>query len=153
MEQTTTVNATPEELELRYELIELLVTQGLQKRHVVQWAREKSNWGISDRQVRNYYDTVMERMSQRAGKVDRRFYHVRSLGRLDYIYRTAIEAGDRKHALLAEREIIGLLHLDDPAHEMTWREVAEKAGLNPDGLLEFMLQQHTELEPDAIAAD
>lgn len=145
--------ATPDELEARLEIIEGLIAQGLQKRHIVHWARENTDWNVTDRQVRNYVDEVMKRMSEGAAKLDRRYYHVRSLGRLDYVYRTSIEAGDRKNALTAEQAIINLLRLNDPAHEMTWKQAAEKAGINPDNFLQFMLQQHSDLAADATTAD
>ena len=56
-----------EALIVRYELIECLIAQGMHKRHVVQYVRDHEaelQWDISDRQVRNYFDTVQERIKQ-----------------------------------------------------------------------------------------
>lgn len=140
-----------EDLEVRYSIVEDLIAQGLQKRHIVRWIQDHNadlKWNLSDRQLRNYYDTVMQRMSEMAGKLDRRMYHVRSLQRLDYLYRTAVEVGDRKNALAAEREIINLLKLDSPGADMDWREAAQKAGIDPDNVLARILSAHAELSAD-----
>ena len=55
---------TGDDLEVRYELIENLIGEGMQKRHVVKYCREHDHelgWNLTDRQLRNYYDTVMKR--------------------------------------------------------------------------------------------
>lgn len=138
-----------DDLDARYEFIENLIAQGLQKRHVVNYIRDHDHelgWNITDRQVRNYFDTVMKRMAEGASQIDRRQYHVRSLKRLDYIYRVSLEAGDRRQALAAEREIIQLLHLDQPGAEMDWKQAAEAAGIDPEKALQRILEAHAELD-------
>lgn len=147
-----------EDLEARYELIEGLIGEGMLKRHVTQYIREndaKLGWGLSDRQLRNYYDTVIKRMADGAARIDRRMYHVRSIKRLDYLYRSAVEATqtrpdnapkERKNALDAEQTLIHLLHLDAPEHEMDWRKAAEQAGLDADSILARMLESHAAMD-------
>ena len=146
-----------EALIVRYELIECLIAQGMHKRHVVQYVRDHEaelQWDISDRQVRNYFDTVQERIKQGVMRIDRSYYHARSIKRLDYLYQSAVAAfetapadsGNKpKHhanALNTEKELIDLLHLDDASAEQDWKQAAEQAGLDPQGILQGILTQH-----------
>lgn len=129
--------ATADELEDRYQQIEDLIAQGFQTAHILKHAREKTSWGVSDRQVRNYIDIVRKRLSAGAGKIDRRFYVTKTVRQLEYIADFNIREGNHKIALMAINLQIKLQRLDDPAYEPNWKEVAEKAGTSPEKLVQM----------------
>lgn len=137
-----------EDLEVRLEHIESLIDKGLTQAQIVKDCLEREavlKWGVTDRQIRNYYSTALQRMASGAGKIDRRQYHVKSLRRLEYIYSQAIANTNLKIALGAVREMIKLLHLDDPAHELDWQALAKEAGIDPQSALVRMLEAHQQL--------
>lgn len=149
MTDATKPKTPPDELDMRLDYIEELIAQGMTQAHIVRHCQDydaKLQWSVSDRQIRNYYKAALERMSQGAGTIDRRLYHVRSLKRLDYIYRKSLEKDDRRHALQAEAQIIKLLKLDEPAAEMDWKQAAQRAGIDPENILQRMLAAHAEAE-------
>lgn len=133
--------ATPEQLDERRQIIRNMITSGFTQADVVNAVKEQySEWGISDRQVRNYVKQVYEAMSADAGLVDRAAYFVRTIERIDHVYHKAIEAGNLKVAQEANMGIVKLLKLDTPSAAMDWRKVAKEAGLEDGEAIAAMVK-------------
>lgn len=118
----------PDELELRYQKIDELISEGFGKTHIVAWARENADWGVSDRQVRNYIDVVYKRMSTGASRIDRPMESVKTAKQLDFMIEYSMRIKDFKTAMIGIGYKIKLQKLDDPQYEMNWQEVAAKMG-------------------------
>lgn len=141
--------STKYEYEARLEVVASLIEKGLTQAQYVRYAREKlTDWNVSDRQHRRYYQEAMRRFGDEATGLDRAAYHVRELRRLDFIYGAAVKVQDYKTALSAIDKTIRLLKLDDPTAFAAedWRQTAQQQGLNPSELFERMLTVYAEVE-------
>lgn len=115
------------------EVKDLLANRGLQQREIVRFCLEKHpEWKVTDRQLRNYVYQAKEDLAEEALGINRRARYAISVRRLDACYSGAYRIQDFKTAINAEVQNIKLQHLDDPAYKATWREGAEKFGLDPD---------------------
>lgn len=124
-----------DELEVRYGLVREKIGAGMEQRHFVKWALENTDWGLSDRQLRNYYHTVQERLQQEVTEHTGRDTvqeYARHLERLDYLYRQATAANDNRTALLIAKEYADFRDLKNPQNQIDWREVAKEFGLSTD---------------------
>lgn len=139
--------ADPGEMEVRLELVRGLIAQGLLQREVVKYIRDKcADWGINDRQARNYYYAVWKQYGDDATGVDRAAYFVRTLDRLDHIYGAAMKVHDFKTALSTTAELIRLLRLDLPSADFDWKKAAIEQGMSPSDVFEKVVQAVAEKE-------
>jgi hypothetical protein len=123
------------ELEQRYEIVREKIGAGMEQRHFVTWARDNSGWGLSDRQLRNYYHTVLERLQQEVTEHTGRSpvqEYARHLERLDYLYRRTVDTGDHKTALAVAKEYAEFRDLKNPQNQIDWRQVAQEFGLSTE---------------------
>lgn len=135
------IQASEGELLDRLEVIRGLISQGLTGAQIVKYVRKELNsWGVTDRQVRNYYNAVWKEMGNEATGVDRAAYFIRTLERLDYLYAKAVQISDLRTALTVIGTLIKLLRLDIPSADFDWKKAAEDAGVSPADLFEKVVQ-------------
>lgn len=132
--------ATTGELETRYAIIRDFIVRGFTPGEGWRFIRDQTDWGISRRQVYNYFDAVQQRMADEASTVNRAMYFTRQLGRLDYLYHSAIMAHDPDLGLARQvtMDVVKLLRLDTPEADFDWQRVAAEQGLDAGDILTRM---------------
>jgi hypothetical protein len=89
-----------------------LVVAGLTRAQIIKWAREKTDWNISDRQIDRLIARAHELLELDA-KPHRERELAKAVRRLDMLFARSLQINDFKTCLAVERERIALLKLSD----------------------------------------
>ena len=141
------------EKQMRVDEIKDLITKGMVQRDIVRYFQDKhADYGLTDRQVRNYVYDAKAELSEEAPAIDRRREFTLAKLRNDLLFNSSFRIQDFKTALSANLQNIKLMRLDDPKFKMDWRAAAEAAGLDPDETMkQFVDLMNAQAEQDAMS--
>jgi len=156
-DETGIIPAPPDvdEMESRVEEVVALIAKGLNQREVVRYLNEKTEWGkeLSRRHLRRYVAKAREQLVTEAQTIDKRFYLMRFLRRMDMLFQASFKVQDYKTAISAERETARVLDLGRGDVSIAWEQAAAEAfnipadelkGMSASDLFERLLSQHVE---------
>ena len=118
-----------DEMESRIDEVITLLAKGLPQAEIVRYCNEKTEWGkdLSKRQLRRYVEKAREQMTVEAQTIDKRFYLMRFIRRMDMLFMSAMRVQDYKTAIAAERETARVLDLGNGAISISWEQAAADA--------------------------
>jgi len=94
----------------RIDKILTLIIGGLSNNEIKDFAREQTDWGISDRQVQNYIEKA-ENYIIKESKINRDGEIGKAIRRLNNLYKKAERIADYKVCLNVQKELNTLLNL------------------------------------------
>ena len=118
-------------------VIEWLVL-GLSRAQILQYAAEKTEWNISERQIDTYISRANEEIEKHAQTVRERELG-KSIKRLEMLFHSCMKVQDYQRALAVQKELNELLGLKAPVkQEVTGKDGSELTiqiirGKKPDG--------------------
>lgn len=109
----------------RVNVVYKLLLKGFSMQEIVQYAAERTDWNVGDRQVFKYLARARQMLEAEA-KTERAEERGKAVARLNNLFGRALNANDLRQALAVQREINELLSLRDGPREIDGPSAAEE---------------------------
>lgn len=109
------------ELEERISKVFYLLIAGATKQQINKYVEEKTTWGVTDRQVRNYISEANKRIIK-ASKTRQKRELGKALLRLDQLYFLSLNLQNLQNALAVQKEINELIGLKIYRQEISGKD-------------------------------
>ena len=106
--------ATNPEIEQRVDKVFSMIIAGSTPREIFRFISEKTDWGISYRQLTNYIDKANERLLE-ASQIQRQQELGKAISRLNNLYRAAYQIQDYRVCATIQKQLTELLGLSEPS--------------------------------------
>lgn len=135
-----TSKSTLAEVEKRINKVFDLLVNGATREQIFQYASEKAQWGVTQRQLDNYIAKANERISS-IGKIHRELELGRAIARLHHLYFLSITLQNFSVALGVQKELNKLLSLNPPSQYQLQGSEGELLKLDSTILASEILRQ------------
>lgn len=125
-------DSTTPEISKRVDLVYEMLLQGIRRNVILQYASNKTDWNVSDRQVDTYISKA-NKLFEKESKIKHKLYFGRAVVRLEDVYARSIKDKDNRTALAVLREMIDFLSLKDINKEPSENNEGTEGYLNISG--------------------
>ena len=106
------------EMRARVATVYRLLLSGMRRREIIQYVREKTDWGVTDRAVDNYIKHATAEIAE-VTEEEKKTALGMAYKRLDTLYYKSLLVNDYKTALAVQKEISDLNGLHTIQHEIS----------------------------------